>query len=135
MSDAPADEGRILISKAANHLIDRAEFGLSELRIVPLAPSVEPAMRAVGMAGREGLGGRLTITTRALVFRTHAANRVRGTLEVPIGEIAAARDVSRGISRRLEVTLVSGHRLLFIVWGGARIIAAIDEARAEAGRG
>lgn len=33
------------------------------------------------------------------------------------------------------MTLASGHRLLFIVWGGARIIAAIDEARAEAGRG
>ncbi|MWJ43093.1 hypothetical protein DOU18_15775 [Clavibacter michiganensis subsp. michiganensis] len=46
---------------------------------MPLAPSDEPAMRAVGMAGTEGLGGRLTITTRALVFRTHAANRVRGT--------------------------------------------------------
>lgn len=130
MTDAPAP--RTLISKAANLLIDRADFGLGELRLGAFPVSVEPGMRAAGIAGKEGIGGRLTVTTAGLAFRAHSVNRVRGTLEVPIAEVVDARDVSRLLSRRLEVTLRDGRKLLFVVWGGPRIIAALEEARGAA---
>jgi hypothetical protein len=127
---------RTLIRRPADVVIDLATQASGPLRIdtFPRA-SGRPGSADVRLASTEAVGGLLTVTTDALVFRSHPANFVRGELHVPIAQIADARDASSGLTRRLAVTLETGQLLLFVVWGGAKVIAAIDEARAMTGTG
>ncbi|WP_146244316.1 hypothetical protein [Curtobacterium sp. MCBD17_032] len=117
-----SDRNRELLRKNANLLIDHGAKG----------PSVaaELGLLVAARKGTEGVGGRLALTPSALFFHAHAGNRVRPDFGIPLDEIAALRDVSRGLSRQLEVELLSGTRARFVVWGVPRLIAAIDEARA-----
>jgi hypothetical protein len=117
----PVDPNRELFRKNANLLIDHGAKDRSvaaELRL--LVP---------GRKGTEGIGGKLVLSPTALFFQGHAMNRVRPDFGIPLDEIAALRDVSRGLSRQLEVELRSGTRARFVVWGVPRLIVAIDEAR------
>ncbi|MDA3805948.1 hypothetical protein ACMT9U_10780 [Clavibacter sp. Sh2036] len=123
-----------LIRRPANVVIHLATQGSGPLRIdtFPRA-SGRPDPGVSRLAGTEAVGGVLTVTTDGLRFRAHPVNFVRGQLDVPIARIADARDASSGLTRLLAVTLETGQRLLFVVWGGQKVIAALDEARALSG--
>jgi hypothetical protein len=126
MGDASTE----LLRKNANYIIDRADYGLGKLSIVP-GTNVEAGLAAVGMRGKEGIGGKLVLTPSVLWFHPHALNRVRPEFGIPLEEIAELRDVSRGLSRQLEVVMRSEMRLRFVVWGVPKLIAAIEDARAH----
>lgn len=111
----------VLKHSPANHVIRRADYGLS-----PIAP--DWIMRLVGMDGREAIGGTLTLTDVALRFTSHGANRVTADLDIPIGDIVDVADTSRFLTRRIEVRTASAAHT-FVIWGIPAWLAAIEAAR------
>lgn len=110
-------------------MIDRADHGLDPLRFGPIGLGIEPALKAVGMGGKESIGGHLVLTPAVLWFRPHRFNRVRPEFGIPLEDITEITDASRGISRQVEVVMRSGLRLRFVVWGIPRLIRAVESAR------
>jgi hypothetical protein len=115
----------VILTKNANAVIDVGAAGLSRF-------AYDDLMWAVGMAGREAIGGRLHLTNYRLVFKAHALNRMRGRFSVFLPTVRRVGDASAGIVRRIEV-LTGTQRFTFVVWGVPRTIAAIDQARAALG--
>lgn len=123
------DATTVLLRKGASYVIERADHGLEPLRFGLLGVGIEPALKAVGMGGKESIGGHLVLTPAVLWFRPHRFNRVRPELGIPLEEITEIADVSRGISRQVEVVMRSGVRLRFVVWGIPRLIRAVESAQ------
>lgn len=119
MSDYPE---RIILEKAANLVVVSTDFGLR-----PLAGAALRRLLLRGY-GDESLGGRLTVTTRRLVFTTHATNRISANCDIPLVEITGVDNVSAGITRMMRVTVPGGSHV-FVVWGVPRLIEEIDAAR------
>lgn len=119
------DESAVL-EKSANALIRADEHGLSRL-------AGDHLMGAMGLAGVEGIGGRLYLTNYRLVFKSHAVNRVRGTFSIFLPTIRDARNTSSGLKRQLEIG-TGTQRFTFVVWGVPALIAAIDDARGALSR-
>jgi hypothetical protein len=122
--------GEVLIRKNANYVIELAEYGVMRNSGSLLGSGIAAGMRMIGMAGKEALGGKLFVTTHGFGFAAHALNPVRGNVFVPIHHVATIRDVSKGLSRQLEIVLTNGYTMLFIVWGVPKVIAALERARA-----
>jgi hypothetical protein len=132
MDEENVVSGEVLISKSANYVIELAEYGLSARAGSPISFGTRAGMRMIGLAGKEALGGRLVVTTHGFGFTAHALNTVRGNVFVPIHHVATMRDVSKGLSRQLEIVLTNGYVMLFVVWGVPKVIAALERARAGA---
>ncbi|MGP3961473.1 hypothetical protein ACTWPT_36300 [Nonomuraea sp. 3N208] len=68
-------------------------------------------------AGPEAVGGRLWLTSRSLVFRSHAVNVQRGVWAWPLEEIVSTAPVNTlGIvPNGMEVVLRNGERVRFVV--------------------
>lgn len=113
---------RVLASKAANFVIRQADYGLGPL------PS-EHLMKYIGFAGKEAIGGRLHLTNRRLIFRSHAFNRMTGQLSIFLPEVTALRNASSLLVKKLDVQ-TAGSTETFIVWGVPSLIQTIERARA-----
>jgi hypothetical protein len=79
--------------------------------------------------GIEGVGGRLLVTNRRLLFRAHAINLQTMPAEIPIDQIAeVSPQNSLGIiPNGMVVTLDSGVQYKFVVWGRDRLMQLIRE--------
>ncbi len=80
--------------------------------------------------GSEAVGGRLTVTERRVVFRSHGFNAQIGVTEFPLSDVAQVQPCnSLGIvPNGMRVVLRAGAEYRFVVWGRARVIAAIQAA-------
>jgi hypothetical protein len=95
--------------------------------LAPLADG--PLMRSMGFLGQEGIGGRLYVTSYRLIFKSHAVNRVTGSVSIFLPTITGLQDTSRGISKRLTVhTPMLDYE--FVVWGIPKLIEAINQQAA-----
>ena len=90
--------------------------------------------------GWEGVGGRLYLTDRRLVFESHAINFQTGTNELPVCEIAGAKKCwSKFLGVPLAPTSVvvamkSGEEFQFVLYFRQTWIDAILGARDRAAR-
>ncbi|MGP3915693.1 hypothetical protein [Nonomuraea sp. 10N515B] len=82
-------------------------------------------------AGPEAVGGRLWLTSRSLVFRSHAVNAQRGVWAWPIEEIVSTAPVNTlGIvPNGLAVMLRNGDRVRFVVRKRRAWIQVIEQTR------
>jgi hypothetical protein len=119
MSGRSTATGTVLIIENANDVTDVAVYGLSAAWDLPFVSAIGVGMRTIGMAGKETLGGRLVVTTDGLGFSAHALNRVGGVF-VPVSAVASFRDVSKGLTRELEVVRTNGFPMECVVWGSRR---------------
>jgi len=78
--------------------------------------------------GIEGVGGRLKITNRRLVFQPHAINLQRSPVDISLGDIAAAgkRNTLGLIPNGFFVRTKAGVEYKFVVWGRSRLIGIIQ---------
>ncbi|MDT0267425.1 hypothetical protein RM844_14125 [Streptomyces sp. DSM 44915] len=114
----------VRVSKNANALVGVAEAGLTRFRHDRL-------LGTVGMRGKEGIGGRLHVTDYRIVFDAHAANRLTGRFSVFLPVVTGVRDVSRRLSKQLEISTGTG-RFTFVVWGVPSLLATIERLRGAA---
>ena len=84
--------------------------------------------------GPEAVGGRLLVTSEALVFRSHALNIQTGETRLPLREITDVRPVNtlKIIPNGLEVSMRSGERHRLVVGGRSRLLTTIEAARSAA---
>ncbi|WP_283133009.1 GRAM domain-containing protein [Rhizohabitans arisaemae] len=82
--------------------------------------------------GKEAVGGRLWLTSRWLVFRSHSFNNQTGVGTWPLEEIASVAPVNTlGIvPNGMEVTLGSGERIRFVVSKRREWMTTIMQAKA-----
>lgn len=121
-SDLLAGE-RVVLSKPANAIIRLDEHGLSRF-------SADQLMRVTGYAGKEGIGGRLHLTSYRLLFKSHRVNRLTGAFSIYLPTITGLHDRSRWIARKLEVA-TRLQTFEFVVWG---VPAFISSIQAQAGQ-
>ena len=112
----------VLLSKNANVVIRPDEYGLSQF-------AFDGLMDAVGMYGREAIGGRVHLTNYRLVFKSHAVNRARGAFSLFLPTIREVRNTSSGVKRQIDVATTT-QAFTFIMWGVPSVIAAIESAKA-----
>lgn len=78
------DGERLLHTSKANAVIVPSDYGLSRFAADDLLP-------LVGLAGREAIGGHLSVTSLRLVFVAHRFNRLKGSTSIPLTTIEDAR--------------------------------------------
>ena len=115
-----ADETEIM-SKGANFVLNLQENGLPRFRF-------DGMMGAVGMAGKESIGGHLYLTNFRLVFASHKINRFTGTFSIFLPSIEKMEDKSSFIVKKLEVVTPS-YAYEFIVWGIPALVEAVNKAK------
>ena len=88
------------------------------------------------MRGWEGVGGRLFLTNRRLIFESHAINFQTGTSEIPLADVAG---MEKGWARFLGLPLaptsiavktLKGDESRFVVFGRQAWIDAVMRAKA-----
>lgn len=116
---------QVLASERANAVIRLTDHGLRAIA------NTAVAMSAVGLKGKEAIGGRLHLTNWRLVFRSHPFNRVKGQSSILLPTIVSLSDASRLVMRKIEITThATAHE--FVIWGVPAFIKAIESARAGA---
>jgi hypothetical protein len=115
----------VVLRKNANAVIALADYGLT-----PFSGGIGKAMELIGMAGAEAIGGRLYLTNYRLLFMAHGLNRVRGASSLYLPHIQEIRNSSSGLIRRVTIVTTT-HQAVFVVWGVAALINAVNRARAE----
>jgi hypothetical protein len=113
----------VVLSKPANAIIRLDEHGLGRF-------PADQLMRVMGYAGKEGIGGRLHLTSYRLLFKSHRVNRLTGAFSIYLPTITALHDRSRWIAKKLEVA-TRLQTFEFVVWGVPAFITAIQ---AQAGQ-
>lgn len=111
----------VLLTKKANAVLTPADYGMD-----PIANG--RWMKAVGMSGKEAIGGHLHVTNYRLLFRAHALNRFHGTFSIFLPTIREVLNTSSGVTRRIEI-VTGKQRCTYVVWGVPAVIAAIERAR------
>ena len=111
----------ILETKPANFVLSLTEHGLPRFRF-------DGAMGAVGMTGKEAIGGKLYLTNYRLFFQSHSINRFNGAFSIFLPTIEETRDISRFLAKKMEV-MTPSYQYEFVVWGIPKLMAAITEAR------
>ena len=110
----------------------------------PLEPGETPVKdgRANLMRGVEGVGGRLYLTDRRLVFESHGLNVQRGPALVSLSDVAGLSKVWTRVfgaiplaPNGLAVRSVDGQELRFVVSGRSKWIEAIETARGSGSAG
>jgi len=81
--------------------------------------------------GIEGVGGRLKVTNKRLIFEPHAVNIQKQVLEVPMNQIKEVntRNTMGFIPNGIMIKLASGQEYKFVVWKREELIRLIDENR------
>ena len=84
--------------------------------------------------GWEGVGGRLYVTNRHVIFESHFINFQRGVTEIPLDEIDDARPRNNlgFIPNGMEILTREGTRYRFVVWGRKRLIDMIHVCKSGA---
>jgi|SRR6185312_311999 len=111
----------VLLGKSANAMIRVSELGLSRF-------AFDRVMVGAGFGDVEAIGGKLYVTDCRVVFKSHAANRVRGAFSIFLPTVRDLRDTSAGLKRQLELGTAT-QRFTFVIWGVPKVIAAIEGAR------
>jgi hypothetical protein len=126
MNNAPDDllaGENVILSKNANSIISLDQYGLSRF-------AFDQLMWAVGMQGKEAVGGRLHLTNFRLIFKSHPVNRVTGKFSILLPTIQDVRNTSAFLTRKIEV-ITKMQRFEFVVWGIPELIEAIKAAQAR----
>jgi len=78
--------------------------------------------------GIEGVGGRIKITNKRLIFEPHAINIQKQILEVPLNQIeeAKTRNTLGIIPNGMLVKLKTGAEYKFVVWKRKELIDLIN---------
>jgi hypothetical protein len=114
---------RMILSKGANAIIRLDEYGLSRL-------PADQITRLIGFAGKEGIGGKLHLTTHRLIFKSHRVNRVVGSFSIFLPTITGLHDRSRWIAKKVEVA-TRMQTFEFVAWGVPAFIAAVQAQAAQ----
>lgn len=125
MRISPSDllpQETLIHSKMANLIVSIKEHGLSRF-------AFDGAMKYVGMAGKEAIGGQIHLTNYRLLFKSHAANRLTGSYNIFLPNITGVANTSRWITRKFKVSTAMKDTE-FVLWGIPAFLAAIDKARA-----
>lgn len=105
----------------------------SEYESSPESEAIVADVAANLFRGIEGVGGRLKITTRRVLFEPHAINIQRNPAEIPMPDIAEVRTrntlgiIPNGVLIRTR----AGVEYKFVVWGRERLIRLIEDQRAR----
>jgi len=112
-----------ILGKAANAIITPSELAISRFPF-------DQYLWIAGMKDREGIGGKLHLTSYRLLFKSHALNRVTGRFSIFLPSITRVSDASRLWTRKLAIdTAFARHE--FVVWGVPALIGEIERARAQ----
>jgi hypothetical protein len=106
---------------AANFVIDISAYGLSKF-------CADDHMWAVGMKGKEALGGRLFVTNYRLIFATHPVNRVVGEFGIPLEIVEGVKNKSFLVVKKIAVLCALGE-FQFVVWNVNRLMTVIEERK------
>jgi hypothetical protein len=113
---------RLLGRWKANAVVSPDEHGLSEFAAGDL-------LWAVGMAGKEAIGGHLHLTSLRVAFVAHRFNRLRGTMSIPLPLITQTTAWRRMIVS-VGIALVTPHaRYEFVTWSRSATLLAVAQAR------
>ena len=116
------DGETILQAKAAKFALHLDEQGLPRLRS-------DQATGAVGMAGKESIGGTIFLTKYRLFFQSHGDNRFNGTFSIFLPAIVDVKDKSRLLSRKMEVE-TPDYTFEFTGWEIPKLVVSTAESRA-----
>ena len=119
-ADLLSDE-KITLSKNANVVIKLTDYGLSKF-------AFDKYMWAVGMKGKESIGGMIHLTNYRLIFKSHNINRLKGKFSIFLHTINTIRDTSFLITKKVSVgTKLS--EFSFVIWGIPAFIKEVESAR------
>lgn len=79
--------------------------------------------------GIESVGGRIKITTKKVIFKSHALNIQRTTEEIPLNNIESVtkRNTMGIIPNGISIKLKSGVEYKFVVTGREELISLIEK--------
>ncbi|HEX7918752.1 MAG TPA: hypothetical protein VF454_05070 [Gemmatimonadales bacterium] len=123
----------LIIGVVGIPLIGIALFGRHLWRLVEIPLEAAESIQFVGPAnhikGLEGVGGKLAVTDRHLIFRSHWVNVQRHTLKLPLALVSAIEPVRMlGIADTgLRVHLADGQQELFVVADRPRWIELLSK--------
>jgi GRAM domain len=114
----------VLRTKLANAIIRRSDYDLAEFG------HSDRLLALVGLAGAEGIGGKLYLTNYRLVFVSHAINRVTGTFSIFLSTIKQIQGDARVLKKRISVATGTSS-FEFIAWGIPPFLRAVEGAKAK----
>ncbi len=126
MNITPEDlfpDEKLILSKNSNAVIALSDFGLSKF-------AFDKYMWAVGMKGKEAIGGKIHLTNHRLIFKSHSVNRLKGTFSILLPAVTAIHNSSFLMTRKMSID-TRFNRFDFVVWGVADLIEQIEQAQAQ----
>lgn len=111
----------VLDSAAANLVVNVSDFNLGRF-------AFDNYLWAVGMRGKESIGGFLHLTNFRLIFKAHRINRLTGKLSILLPTVTAADDTSYMMVERLTVSTQTA-RVSFVVADPSEAAGVILQAR------
>lgn len=115
------DGERVLHRSKANAVIVPSDHGLSRFAADNLLP-------LAGLAGKEAIGGRLSVTTLRLAFVAHPFNRIKGSTSIPLTVIEDARNWRSGLAIGVQI-LTRLASFNYVTWSRSKALTAISDAR------
>lgn len=112
---------KLILSKNANSIINISDFALKRL-------PYDQAMKLVGMANKEAIGGKIHLTNYRIIFKSHSFNRLTGKFSIFLNTINDINDISSFISKKIEIKTHS-QDFQFVVWGIPKLINEIDRCK------
>ncbi|MBS4537954.1 hypothetical protein GOQ27_05745 [Clostridium sp. D2Q-11] len=78
--------------------------------------------------GNESVGGKLKITDKRLIFKSHALNIQTGVTEIPIEKIVKVnkRNTLRIVPNGMSIITQDGIEYKFVLWSRGKIINFIN---------
>lgn len=123
-------ESILAIARKCKHCGSMLE---GEYEVSPASEAIVADVAANLFRGIEGVGGRLKITNRRVLFEPHAINIQRNPAEIPIVDIAevSTRNTLGIIPNGMLIRTRAGVEYKFVVWGRDRLISLIEDQRAR----
>ena len=113
----------VLYRKGANLVVRLDEAGLDPF-------CADQLMWAIGMSGKEAMGGHLYITNYRLIFAAHRINRLTGTFSIPLRAVRKAyRKVRFPVFKLIIETDTGGFE--FVNWSAKKAIEVIEANRSN----
>ncbi|WP_420010767.1 hypothetical protein [Tateyamaria sp.] len=109
---------RIIARAGANAIIDVKDMGLN--RFVG-----DKLFWVIGMKGKEGIGGILTMTNLRFVFKAHIINRLRGEFSIPLSQVVTAEKVARFPVYKLRLT-TDAAQFDFVCWKAGKFVSKVQ---------
>jgi hypothetical protein len=112
----------IIKEKMANLIIVPKDFNLKKF-------AFDKMMWTVGMKDKEALGGKLYLTNYRLLFKSHAVNRLTGTVSIFLPTIKMVKNSSYFVTRKITVQTLHA-KVDFVIWGIKEFINKINAQQA-----